>query len=331
MSCSRLRIVFMGTPDFAARVLQRLADWGGGDVCAVYCQPDRPAGRGHRLQPPPVKVLAASLGIPVFQPCNFGDGEDRRILEDLHPDVLAVAAYGLILPRAVLDIPRLGPFNVHASLLPKYRGAAPVQRAIMAGDTVTGITIMRMETGLDTGPMLAQRALGIGFDDTTHSLTTELADLGGRLLVEVLEQMAEGRSPTPVPQDGALVTYAPKLTKADGRLDWTMSAPAVHAHLRGVTPWPGGRTRFLAPGREPLPVLLSPGRPSVSESLGPHGAPGSLRLAGGFLAVACADTDYLVSEIRPAGSRPMSAAAFWNGYCRGRTGDARFVFESVTD
>lgn len=326
MSRNRLRMVFMGTPDFAASVLRRVADWEGGEVCAVYCQPDRPAGRGHRLRPPSVKVLAGSLGLPVLQPPDFRDGEDRRVLAALRPDVLVVAAYGLILPQAVLDIPGLGAFNVHASLLPGYRGAAPVQRAIMAGDSVTGVTIMRMEAGLDTGPMLAQRALAIGRDDTAGSLTAELADLGGRLMVEFLEQLAEGHPPSPVPQDGALVTYAAKLTKADGLLDWSMPATGLHAHLRGVTPWPGGRTCFLAPGREPLPVLLSPGRPTAS---GPHGAPGSLRLSEGCLAVACADADYLVSEIAPAGRRPMSAVAFWNGYCRERTESLRFVSEGA--
>ena len=162
----KMRVVFMGTPDFAATVLRHVAAWPGCEVVAAYCQPDRPAGRGHKLQPPAVKVLAQELGIPVFQPLNFKDEADRAALAGLRPDALVVAAYGLILPQSVLDIPTIGPFNVHGSLLPQYRGAAPIQRAIMDGNHLTGITIMRMERGLDTGPMLLQRALGIGIDDT---------------------------------------------------------------------------------------------------------------------------------------------------------------------
>ena len=162
----KMRVVFMGTPDFAATVLRHVAAWPGCEVVAAYCQPDRPAGRGHKLQPPAVKVLAQELGIPVFQPLNFKDEADRAALAALRPDALVVAAYGLILPQSVLDIPTIGPFNVHGSLLPQYRGAAPIQRAIMDGNHLTGITIMRMERGLDTGPMLLQRALGIGIDDT---------------------------------------------------------------------------------------------------------------------------------------------------------------------
>ena len=162
----KMRVVFMGTPDFAATVLRHVAAWPGCEVVAAYCQPDRPAGRGHKLQPPAVKVLAQELGIPVFQPLNFKDEADRAALAGLRPDALVVAAYGLILPQSVLDIPTIGPFNVHGSLLPQYRGAAPIQRAIMDGNHLTGISIMRMERGLDTGPMLLQRALGIGIDDT---------------------------------------------------------------------------------------------------------------------------------------------------------------------
>lgn len=344
-----LRIVFMGTPDFAATVLRRVADWPGGQMIAAYCQPDRPAGRGRALQPPAVKSLALSLGIPVFQPFNFRDEADRRDLAALRPDVLVVAAYGLILPQSVLDIPRLGPFNVHASLLPRLRGAAPIQRAIMQGDSVTGITIMRMEAGLDSGPMLAQRALGIGLSDTAESLSRELADLGGRLMVEELERLAAGQPSPAIPQDAARVTYAAKLSKADGRICWNAPAHVVHAHLRGVTPWPGGQTTFLAPGRDPLPVLVSPGEveaispagtgpacsadarpdtPSDIQSDARHEgrpAPGTiLGLEEGRLVVACSDATYRIATLKPAGGRPMDAAAFWNGYCRNRADMLRF-------
>ena len=235
----KMRVVFMGTPDFAATVLRHVAAWPGCEVVAAYCQPDRPAGRGHKLQPPAVKVLAQELGIPVFQPLNFKDEADRAALAGLRPDALVVAAYGLILPQSVLDIPTIGPFNVHGSLLPQYRGAAPIQRAIMDGNHLTGITIMRMERGLDTGPMLLQRALGIGIDDTAATMHDELADLGGRLMVEVLRQYADGDPSTPIPQEEALATYAAKLTKADGHIDWDEDAAVIHARIRGVTPWPG--------------------------------------------------------------------------------------------
>ena len=312
-----LRVVFMGTPGFAATVLRHVAAWPGCEVGAAYCQPDRPAGRGHKLQPPAVKVLAQELGIPVFQPVNFRDEADRAALADLRPDALVVAAYGLILPQAVLDIPSIGPFNVHGSLLPQYRGAAPIQRAIMDGNKLTGITIMRMERGLDTGPMLAQRAVGIGIDDTAATLHDELADLGGRLMVEVLQQIAEGNPPTPIPQDDTRATHAAKLTKADGHVGWDESATALHARIRGVTPWPGAQTVFLLPGRDPLPVLLQPGRTGAAFPAEGRPAPGTvLGLREGGLVMACADGEYILSTLKPAGGKPMSAEAFWNGYCR---------------
>ena len=286
----KMRVVFMGTPDFAATVLRHVAAWPGCEVVAAYCQP----GRGHKLQPPAVKVLAQELGIPVFQPLNFKDEADRAALAGLRPDALVVAAYGLILPQSVLDIPTIGPFNVHGSLLPQYRGAAPIQRAIMDGNHLTGITIMRMERGLDTGPMLLQRALGIGIDDTAATMHDELADLGGRLMVEVLRQYADGDPSTPIPQEEALATYAAKLTKADGHIDWDEDAAVIHARIPCTSTWPGAQTVFLLPGRDPLP---------------------------GKLLIACRDALYEVSTLKPAGGKPMSAEAFWNGYCRAANKD----------
>ena len=276
----KMRVVFMGTPDFAATVLRHVQE----------------------------------LGIPVFQPLNFKDEADRAALAGLRPDALVVAAYGLILPQSVLDIPTIGPFNVHGSLWPQYRGAAPIQRAIMDGNHLTGITIMRMERGLDTGPMLLQRALGIGIDDTAATMHDELADLGGR-------QYADGDPSTPIPQEEALATYAAKLTKADGHIDWDEDAAVIHARIRGVTPWPGAQTVFLLPGRDPLPALLQPGR--VGETFtGGHPAPGTLvALRGGKLLIACRDALYEVSTLKPAGGKPMSAEAFWNGYCRAANKD----------
>ena len=226
-----------------------------------------------------------------------------------------------ILPQSVLDIPTIGPFNVHGSLLPQYRGAAPIQRAIMDGNHLTGITIMRMERGLDTGPMLLQRALGIGIDDTAATMHDELADLGGRLMVEVLRQYADGDPSTPIPQEEALATYAAKLTKADGHIDWDEDAAVIHARIRGVTPWPGAQTVFLLPGRDPLPALLQPGRVGEAFTNG-QPAPGTLvALRDGKLLIACRDALYEVSTLKPAGGKPMSAEAFWNGYCRAANKD----------
>lgn len=324
---NKMRVVFMGTPDFAATVLRHVAAWPGCEVVAAYSQPDRPAGRGHKLQPPAVKVLAQELGIPVFQPLNFRDEADRAALAALRPDAFVVAAYGLILPQAVLDMPTIGPFNVHGSLLPRYRGAAPIQRAIMDGNKLTGITIMRMERGLDTGPMLLQRALGIGIDDTAATMHDELADLGGRMMVEVLQHYADGDPFTPIVQDEALATHAAKLAKPDGHIGWDESAEALHARIRGVTPWPGAQTVFLLPEREPLPVLIQPGR--VGEALGAdRPEPGTLvGLRGGKLLIACRDALYELSTLKPAGGKPLSAEAFWNGYCRavGKGASARAV------
>lgn len=337
-----LRIVFMGTPDFAATVLRHVADWKGGTVVAAYCQPDRPAGRGHRMTPPAVKKLALERGIPVRQPLHFREQVDRDELAAFSPDVLVVAAYGLILPQAVLDIPRIGPFNVHGSLLPRYRGAAPIQRAIMDGNTLTGITIMRMERGLDTGPMLAQRATGIDLSDTAATLHDELAELGGTLMVETLERFRLAQTagssgvpeapeapvsdpaipvpPTPIPQDETRATYAAKLVKADGYIDWNRPVREIHARIRGVTPWPGAQTVFLLPGREPLMTQLQPGTPGDSFVADAHPVPGTLLgLRNGQLAIACADALYLLSTLKPAAGKPMSGEAFWNGYCRQST------------
>ncbi len=330
-----MKIVFMGTPDFAAVVLRHLTArcgrTGFGEVVAVYCRPDRPAGRGRKLQAPPVKLAALEAGLPVFQPADFTAEEDRAVLAALQPDVLAVAAYGLILPQAVLDVPRLGPFNVHASLLPRLRGAAPIQRSIMDGDTCTGITIMRMEAGLDTGPMLAQRALAVGPDETAGELETQLADLGGRLLADTLERMAKGEAVPEIAQDNDRATYASRLTKADGLVRWALPADRVHARLRGVTPRPGGRSVVAVNGRE-IPVLLRPGRigPLLQDAGHPDAAPGDiLGLSERHLAVACTDRVYLVPALRPADKGFMDAVAFWNGRLRGH--EARMLPPDPSD
>jgi methionyl-tRNA formyltransferase len=312
-----LAIVFMGTPPFAAKVFERLLAWEGGVVRSVWCQPDRPSGRGHRLTSPAVKLLAERHGLPVHQPEHFKAAEQRDALAACKPDVLVVAAYGLLLPQAVLDIPRLAPVNVHASLLPRYRGAAPVQRAIMDGCERTGVTIMHMDAGLDTGPVYAMREMEIG-EHTGGSLHDALACLGGELLVKVLADLASGGARA-VPQSSVGVSYAPKLRKADGKIDWNAPACAVHAQIRAVTPWPGAQVVFSLPPRagggaaRELPVILAPGKPGGPQ---PASVPaGSLWLgADGVLSLVCQDGLYEISSLRPAARSCMSAREFVRGF-----------------
>lgn len=308
----------MGTPGFAAVVLQHLLDWDGCEVAAVFTQPDRPCGRGQVCKPSEVKVLALEKGLPVHQPEHFKAPENLALLADLKPDLLVVAAYGLILPQAVLDLAPHGAINVHASLLPRYRGASPIQRAIMNGDSATGITIMQMDKGMDTGDVRMQRALAIGVDDTAASLHDELADLGGRLLVQALERLSAGTLPR-MPQDDDMASHAPKLTKADGEINWNRPAWDVHNHIRAMYPWPGAY--WLWPrsgGKKPLRLNLAPGR--VGEDVADTAQPGDIiglvcdDSAQEGLAVACADKTYVLSTLTPAGKKSMTARGFWCGY-----------------
>lgn len=309
----RLRLIYLGTPDFAARILAHLLAWEGGEVVGVFTQPDRPCGRGQVCRPPAVKRLALEAGCAVFQPRRLAGEEELGLLRDLAPDLLVVAAYGLILPQAVLDIPRLGAVNVHASLLPRYRGAAPIQRAIMNGDPVTGVTIMQMEAGLDTGPILLQRALAIGIDDTAATLHDDLAELGGHLLVQALEKLRRGTL-APLPQDPERATYAPKLTKADGLISWDRPAREIHDHIRAVTPWPGAHFFWPGPGRKtPLRLTVFPGK--IGPELEQDVAPGTfLGLLEDRLAVACRDRVYLLDRIQPAAGKPLKAKEFFCGF-----------------
>jgi methionyl-tRNA formyltransferase len=327
-----LALVFMGTPSFAATVLEHLLAWEGGVVRGVWCRPDRPAGRGNRLTPPAVKLLAQQHGLPVRQPEHFKAVESRAELAACQPDVLVTAAYGLLLPQAVLDIPRLAPVNVHASLLPRYRGAAPVQRAILDDCERTGVSIMHMDAGLDTGPVYAMREMEIG-GHTGGSLHDALARLGGELLVEALADLARGEAGA-VPQPGAGVSYAPKLCKADGNIDWDAPVRAVHARIRAVTPWPGARAVLCLPPRteggaaRELPVTFSPGTPGGPR---PAGVPaGSLWIgADGILSLVCRDALYEVGSLRPADRASMSATEFIRGFlapgARGVCGSAARV------
>jgi len=237
-----LRLAFAGTPPFAVPALDALLD-AGHSVLTVFTQADRPAGRGQNVQPSAVKQRAIERGIPVLQPATFKSEDTQKALRDLDVDALIVVAYGLILPPAALAIPRWGCINVHASLLPRWRGAAPIQRAILAGDAMTGITIMRMEAGLDTGPMLATRAVPIAADATSRRLTERLAALGGELLCETLATVARGQSePQPQPEQGIL--YAPKIAKAEALIDWHEDALNIERKVRAFDPWPIAETRF---------------------------------------------------------------------------------------
>lgn len=232
-----MRIVFAGTPDFAATALKSLLTTDH-EIVAVYSQPDRPAGRGRKLTPSPVKQVALESGIAVLQPESLKSPEAQKELRRLEADVMVVAAYGLILPRAVLEIPRYGCLNIHASLLPRWRGAAPIQRAIAAGDTESGITIMQMDVGLDTGNMLLKVTTPIHPDDTGGSLHDRLAELGGQAIVTALEKLA-GNELDSEPQDDAQACYAHKLSKDEGHIDWSRSAVAIDRLVRAFNPWPG--------------------------------------------------------------------------------------------
>ncbi|WP_421235202.1 methionyl-tRNA formyltransferase [Aeromonas enteropelogenes] len=233
---NKLKLIFAGTPDFAARHLAALLS-SGHEVVAVYTQPDKPAGRGQKLTASPVKELALAHNLPVYQPASLRNEEAQAELASLGADLMVVVAYGLILPKAVLDTPRLGCINVHGSLLPRWRGAAPIQRAIWAGDAETGVTIMQMDVGLDTGAMIRKVSCPIAADETSTSLYDKLAELGPLELVDTVDAMAAGNT-TAEPQDDALANYAQKLSKEEARIDWTMDAVAIERCIRAFNPWP---------------------------------------------------------------------------------------------
>ncbi|SDF93416.1 methionyl-tRNA formyltransferase [Desulfovibrio legallii] len=306
----------MGTPDFAVPTLRRLAAWPHGALVAVYTQPDRPAGRGHRLAMPAVKQAALELGLPVEQPENFKDPAAVARLGAYAPDVLVVAAYGLLLPQAVLDLPRLAPLNVHASLLPRWRGAAPIQRAVMEDwqpGARTGVSIMRVVRQLDAGPVYARASLPLD-DHTAGSLHDALARMGAELLPQVLDALLEGRAAAEE-QDADSVTYAAKITREDSCIDWSRPAVQVHAHIRGVTPWPGARVALRFDGQDKtFPCTVAPGAPGAAC---PGAAPGTLAYADEQLRVACADRWYALGPLRPQGRKSMSARDFVNGALRG--------------
>jgi methionyl-tRNA formyltransferase len=295
-----MRIIFAGTPPFAAAALDALAE-AGHDIALVLTQPDRPAGRGMKLTPSAVKQAALARGLPVYQPTSLKTPEAQAAITAIGADVMVVAAYGLILPQAVLDLPRFGCLNIHASLLPRWRGAAPIQRAILAGDTETGITIMQMDAGLDTGAMLAKAVVPILESDTAASLHDALAAVGARAIVEVL---ANYSALAPEAQDDAQATYAAKLSKDEARLDWTQPADAIARAVRAYNPVPGAWTLL-----EGAPLKIWSAR-AVSDS----GSPGQvLRADAEQLVVACGSGALALREIQPAGSKRMTSAAFLAG------------------
>lgn len=298
-----LRIIFAGTPDFAARHLDALL-LSEHQVIGVFTQPDRPAGRGNKLTPSPVKLLAEQHAIPVFQPASLRPAENQKLVADLNADVMVVVAYGLILPKAVLDMPRLGCINVHGSLLPRWRGAAPIQRALWAGDRETGVTIMQMDVGLDTGDMLHKVSCDITPADTSATLYDKLAQLGPQGLLTTLEQLASG-SASPQVQDEALVTYAEKLSKEEARLDWTLSASQLERCIRAFNPWPV--SYFLI---EEQPVKVWQAEVLADNQGKPAGTLLSADKNG--IAVATAEGALLMTQLQPAGKKSMSAQDLLN-------------------
>ncbi len=315
---SELRTVFMGTPEFACATLEGLLDFGV-NLVGVFTQPDRPKGRGNRLTPPPVKLVAERHAIPVYQPQRLRRPEAVEQLRQLQPDLVVVVAYGQILPKDVLEIPRHGCINVHASLLPKYRGAAPINKAIVDGERETGITTMLMDEGLDTGDMLVKRALAIGPDETAGELHDRLAVLGRETMVETLKLLCAGEL-EPEKQDDTQSCYAPMLKKEDGLIDWSRPADELHNQVRGLSPWPGA---FSALNGDVLKV-------AATRVVGASGEAGCILSASAEgVVVACGSGALSLGALQLPGKRMLPAADFLRGTTLavgtrlGSDGDAR--------
>ncbi len=309
-----MRLIFAGTPEFAAVALAALHA-AGHDVVLVLSQPDRPAGRGMKLQASPVKQLALQLGIPVAQPRSLRlDGKYAeeaavacQVIKAAQADAMVVAAYGLILPQWVLDVPHLGCFNIHASLLPRWRGAAPIHRAIEAGDAQTGITIMQMDAGLDTGAMLLSQSLPILPDDTTGRLHDRLAELGGRLMVQVLEMAGQQRLQS-VAQPLEGITYASKINKAEAGIDWSQSAPTITRKVRAFNPFPGCTTQF---GDEILKIWAAEPSTQIPEAAAVFGQIVAVAPVG--IAVKAMNSVVLITELQRPGGKRLAVADFLRG------------------
>ncbi len=292
-----MRIIFMGTPEFSVPVLDALIGAGHG-IAAVYCQPPRPAGRGKKDRPTPVHARADELGLEVRHPASLKAVDEQAAFTDLKADVAVVVAYGLILPQAILDAPRYGCLNIHASLLPRWRGAAPIHRAIMAGDTQTGICIMQMEAGLDTGPVLLRRATDIGAEETTGELHDRLSGIGAELIVEALDKF---NSLTPEPQADTGITYAAKIDKSEAQINWALPATQVDAQIRGLSPFPGAWTELQGQRLKLLASRIANGQ----------GAPGEV--LDEALTVACGEGAIRLLRLQRAGRGAQDADAFLRG------------------
>jgi len=306
----KLRIIFMGTPEFAVPSLTALYE-AGYELPAVVTQPDRPKGRGQKLAFSPVKEKALELGLQVLQPLKIKDPEFIAALRELRPDLIVVVAFGRILPPEILDLPPLGCINVHGSLLPAYRGAAPIQRAILNGEKRTGITTMLMNAGLDTGDMLLKEEIDIPQDMTFGQLHDQLAVLGAKLLVDTVKLWKE-KGITPQPQDDSKATYAPMLTREDELIHWEKPAESIHNQIRGLSPWPGAYTIYAG---QPLKIRGS----ELWKSQEPAAEPGTVTqlVKGRGFVVQCGHGSILVTEVQPQGKKSMPADSFANGYLLG--------------
>lgn len=297
-----MRVIFMGTPDFAVPSLQALLDRGD-DICAVFTQPDKPKGRGHKLQPPPVKELALRHSLPVLQPDTLRDEAVQESIAELEPDAIIVVAYGKLLPPKVLSVPRLGCINVHGSLLPKYRGAAPIQWAVINGEKTTGVTTMFMAEGMDTGDMLLKSETEVGPEETSGELFDRLKLLGAKLLTETLDKLEQGELKA-IPQDGTQATLAPLLKKEMSALDWSEPAQRIHDRIRGLNPWPcaaavldGKRIKLLA-----------------SQVIEGEGIPGTAYNLDGELAAACGRGMLRITELQADTGKRMSGKDYLLGH-----------------
>lgn len=297
-----MRVIFMGTPDFAVPSLEKLLA-GGYEVCAVYTQPDKPKGRGHKLQPPPVKELALQHEIPVFQPVSLRKEDVQEEIRNWNADVIVVVAYGKILPKAVLDAPRLGCINVHGSLLPKYRGAAPIQWTVIHGDQTAGVTTMFMGEGLDTGDMLLKAETPVGEEETAGELFDRLKDLGADLLLDTLKQLAEGKL-QPVPQNEEEATLAPMLSKELSAIDWTRPAQELHDLIRGLNPWPSAYS-YLDGKKLKL---------HASRVIPEKGVPGKAFVKEGDLCVYCGEKALKLVEIQTENGKRMDGKSYLLGH-----------------
>lgn len=298
-----MKILFMGTPDFAVPCLDILVS-NGFEVCGAVTQPDKPKGRGHKLTPPPVKEYAITKNIPVYQPHTLKDGEFEKVLDELKPQLIAVVAYGKILPEYILGFPEYGCVNVHGSVLPKYRGAAPIQWAIINGDKTTGVTTQYMKKGVDTGDIIFADKTEILPDETYGELYMRLSQSGARLLLKTVNAIKDGKAPR-TEQDESEATHAPMLTKETGHIDWTKSADEVLSLIRGTNPWPMSYTMY---GDEMMKVL------GAKKGSGFDAPPGKIRIAHKKLEISCGKDSVVVDEIQFKGGRRMTVASYLNGH-----------------